>query len=304
MSDTHDLSNQTSVQIDSEAIRRIREDKRLTQLYVSKVVGVTTDTVSRWENNRYPTIRKDNALKLAEALEVDLQMILQQPEEDLQPGDEDVSGAGGGKKHPLRMVIGCGIGIALVMIAWFLYINFFTAIDIRATRYLPPFAAPGSAVLIRVKVESGEAMKIILREEIPAGWEFLSSYPAASRVDPEHGAVRWILKHSPQQKHIYYRLQVSSEGQIGDTVSIMGGLVANNNGHQTQVNVTSDGVMKMAPFHWADSDRNYVIDDMEILSVSDFAEEAGDDVVGWDQLELLWESGHYRWDQSQKQFVP
>ncbi len=54
-----------SIAVDGTSLRRIREEKRLTQLYVSKVVGVTTDTVSRWENNRYPTIRRDNAVKLA-----------------------------------------------------------------------------------------------------------------------------------------------------------------------------------------------------------------------------------------------
>lgn len=57
------------VNIDGAKIRRIREEKGLTQLYVATVVGVTTDTISRWENRRYPTIKKENAVKLAEALE-------------------------------------------------------------------------------------------------------------------------------------------------------------------------------------------------------------------------------------------
>src|SRR5512133_587005 len=56
--------------LDGAAIRRIREEKRLTQLYVAKVVGVTTDTISRWENNRYPTVRRENLYKLGEALDV------------------------------------------------------------------------------------------------------------------------------------------------------------------------------------------------------------------------------------------
>lgn len=57
------------VNIDGARIRRIREEKGLTQLYVATVVGVTTDTISRWENRRYPNIKKENAVKLAEALE-------------------------------------------------------------------------------------------------------------------------------------------------------------------------------------------------------------------------------------------
>ncbi len=69
----------STVCIDATEVKRIREDAQLTQLYVSKVVGVTTDTISRWENNRYPTIRRENALKLAEALEVQLDDILLKP---------------------------------------------------------------------------------------------------------------------------------------------------------------------------------------------------------------------------------
>ena len=61
-----------NIAIDGLKIRQLRETKKLTQLYVANVVGVTTDTISRWENNRYPTIKRDNAEKLAAALEVGL----------------------------------------------------------------------------------------------------------------------------------------------------------------------------------------------------------------------------------------
>ena len=68
--------NNAKVQLDGSAIRRIREEQKLTQYYIAKVVGVTTDTVSRWENNRYPSVRRDNAILLAEALEVPVENIL------------------------------------------------------------------------------------------------------------------------------------------------------------------------------------------------------------------------------------
>ena len=66
----------SSVQIDGDAIRSIREEKGLTQLYLATVVGVTTDTISRWENRKYPSIKFENAEKLAQALEVDLEDIV------------------------------------------------------------------------------------------------------------------------------------------------------------------------------------------------------------------------------------
>src|SRR4051794_38221369 len=73
------------VAIDGARIRTIREAKRLTQLYVASVVGVTTDTISRWENNRYPSIRRDNAEKLAGALEVTLDEIVRKEDPEVAP---------------------------------------------------------------------------------------------------------------------------------------------------------------------------------------------------------------------------
>jgi len=66
-----DYSN--SVDINGDKIRLLREQKELTQLYLATVVGVTTDTISRWENRRYPAIKLDNARKLAEALGGEMQ---------------------------------------------------------------------------------------------------------------------------------------------------------------------------------------------------------------------------------------
>ena len=74
-------SSQVMIKIDGARIRAIREAKGLTQLYVATAVEVTTDTVSRWENRRYPTIKKENGLKLAQALEVELEDILDRGDE-------------------------------------------------------------------------------------------------------------------------------------------------------------------------------------------------------------------------------
>jgi len=60
-------STPPGVAIDGTKAKNIREAKKFTQLYVANVVGVTTDTISRWENNRYPSIRRDNAEKLVAA---------------------------------------------------------------------------------------------------------------------------------------------------------------------------------------------------------------------------------------------
>ena len=72
MSDVMYPGGPVMVKIDGSKVRQIREQKGLTQLYIATAVDVTTDTVSRWENKRYPSIKKENGLRLAEALEVPL----------------------------------------------------------------------------------------------------------------------------------------------------------------------------------------------------------------------------------------
>ena len=70
------------VKIDGAKVRSLREARGLTQLFLATAVEVTTDTISRWENKRYPTIKRENGLKLAEALEVDLDEILEKSTEE------------------------------------------------------------------------------------------------------------------------------------------------------------------------------------------------------------------------------
>ncbi len=70
-------AGQNTVRIDGDRIKSIRMEKGLTQLYLASWVGVTTETISRWENRKTPAIKRENAIRLAQALEVELDEILQ-----------------------------------------------------------------------------------------------------------------------------------------------------------------------------------------------------------------------------------
>ena len=67
------------VLIDGAKVKELREKQGLTQLYMATVVGVTTETISRWENRRYPSIKGDNAEKLAGAFGLSLVGLLSAP---------------------------------------------------------------------------------------------------------------------------------------------------------------------------------------------------------------------------------
>ena len=303
----NEYQNSPSVAIDGEVIRRIREDSRLTQLYVAKVVGVTTDTVSRWENNRYPTIRRDNALKLAEALEVDLADILKQD-----PGESPSSVADPvplpGNSLPGRkryaFILGALVVVLVLLAIFWLYQQQGVPLHLQAVRILPPYAAPGSKILLQVDVEAEQPLKMILKEKLPAGWRFVDAKPKASNVDEKNGLVRWIFKTPLQQAKIFYLLDVADTVRVGEHIEVSGELVANTATGPYTVAIPSSGTLTVAPLHWADRNGNSVIDDMEILAVSDLSAETGDALVNWNLIEDLWEAGGYRWDQQERRFVP
>jgi len=294
----------SSVAIDAVAIRRIREEKRLTQLYVAKVVGVTTDTVSRWENNRYPTIMRDNALKLAEALEVDLAIILKQEEESEESGDVDR--LKDPKKSNWLYFLFFSAGILMVIFFLFLSDNPSPPVPVlQAKRSLPPFAAPGSQVLIQVELSAEKPLPgMILKETFPAGWRFIESEPAVSHLDADTGVARWIFRKPLLKTRVYYILQLPEDIKADSDLTFSGELIANPDGQRTSALIQSDRTIQVKPCHWADKNCDLIIDDVEILELSDITDEAESLHLDWDLIEQIWEVGAYRWDIEKKQFIP
>lgn len=295
------LLDSSSVAVDGAALRRIREEKRLTQFYVSKVVGVTTDTVSRWENNRYPTIRRDNAVKLAEALEVDLDEILKQ---DVQAQTvEEI-------KRPAILATKTWLLAVLMLIVlsvlWFFYVlpDISSEPQLQVQRVLPPHVAPEHELLVQLVISTQTPIKgMILKEEFPPGWEFISSEPEATSVDVATGIARWIFRNPETNTHVYYRLGVPRDVQLKSEITVSGELIANPDGQQFILPLNPDQRTMIKPFHWADTNANYVIDDMEILIFSELTENTSELDDEWYQVEQIWHSGSYRWDEVSYRFV-
>ena len=123
------------VKIDGAKVRSLREAQGLTQLFLATTVEVTTDTISRWENKRYPTIKKENGLKLAETLGVELEDILESDDEQqeeptetplIQEQVEQFSSPPAPSSSPKPkspFVLYATIGIFLVALLFWLYIQ-------------------------------------------------------------------------------------------------------------------------------------------------------------------------------------
>jgi transcriptional regulator with XRE-family HTH domain len=295
-----------TVRLDSSAVRRIREEKKLTQFYVSKVVNVTTDTISRWENNRYPTVKRENALRLAEALEVEVEAILEKSEE---PGSslEDEGGfsplPGRGYRWGLALVV-AGI-LAATLFIWRGQHQATLPFNLAADRWLPRYASPGSVIPVHIHLETDTGLKgYILREHFPAGWQLIEAGPPPSSLDNEQGTARWIIKPGEARKVISYLVKVDQQAPVGDTLALVGEIVIGPEGRSKPIPVRGSMDIEVAPYHWADLNGDGRIDDGEMLLASDTFAVMKEVHLDWNRLEKIWDSGSYRWDAPSGRFVP
>lgn len=283
----------STVCVDATEVRRIREQMQLTQLYVSKVVGVTTDTISRWENNRYPTIRRENALKLAEALEVSLESILLKP---VDVSTEEVPSSE--KKSPVVwFATGAVVIVLLVILFSFLSQPQTAPASVTAERMLPEFAGPASLVPVQIRLtDRATRGGIIIREYFPKGWKIVQAYPPASSLDNVNGVARWIIKAGDNSDRVVYLVEVDPSARSNSSAVFQGEIVASKEGNQSAVTIQGEGTIAVAPIHWADANGDGQIDDGEMLEASFTIEDMAGVHIDWQDLEQLWDAGSYAWD--------
>jgi len=290
---------QAIVAIDGAAIRRIREAKKLTQLYVSSVVGVTTDTISRWENNRYPTIKRDNAEKVAAALEVPLEEILQpEPSADEQPSEPAL---------PTRTRRTIGMVLALVVVGLAALAGYLvwhgSGGTIIATRTIPPFGAPGQIIPVKITVSRSDGKRggIIVKERLPAGWQFVSANPPLTG-EATRRELKWLVPGGSGPLTIRYTLLVPRESPLQIQVELGGEVVGMTRGASRTKPTGGNGTVTVAGIHWADTNGDGRIDDTEIMPAYDLTEEMKGLGLDWKTIEGIWNAGGYTWNGGSKVF--
>jgi len=282
-----------SVAIDGAQIRSVRETKKLTQLYVANVVGVTTDTISRWENNRYPTIKRENAQKLADALEVPLEEILRQ-EPAGQATDTEPPAPSAANR---RWLLLSGLSALLLLLA----IVVFTrkpASAPTAVRWAPRFAAPGEILPVQIKVarEAGEVGGFILKEKLPDGMRLVSALPASSAAESSGSEVKWLVRDGSASVTISYTLQVPAHHARGRQARLKGEIVLHGGGANRTEAVGGSSDIQIGAFHWADSNGDGLIDDEEIMPAYYICDEMKGLGLDWKTIEAIWSGKGYRWD--------
>ena len=299
------------VRIDGAKVRQLREAQKLTQLYISTIVGVTTDTISRWENKHYQSIKLENAEKLAKAMEVPFEDILKQEEQaesaphtpEIQPQEHEHTERPGRLKHSIILSV-----LLIAVISGITLYSIFSKqpqISVSAKRILPPHVSPGQnfPVLIRVFSTEQTPVSLIIKELIPHRAIVEQGFPTITSIDHKENSLKWIRRIDANESIYAYLCQAPEQIPPGDQLIFKGTITLKNNvGARQAIEGTSS--LTIAPYHWADNNRDYMIDDEEILAVYDTYSDIDNLPFNLELIDSIWASSSYAWDSTTKQYTP
>ncbi len=288
----------STVKILGEKIKGIREEKGLTQLYVASVVGVTTDTISRWENGRSPSIKGENAIRLAQALEVDPEdiTILEEPTPHRDEAEKRKTSLATAKR---RGKMGYLLLTTLLLLAAVLFSFWHRGKPPvptpqppgpSASRWLPDHAPAGAVVpvVITITFQVPDDRSLVVKETLPSDACVTAAWPRAGVTT---GRIQWIIHTEEGRGKVAYLARFTPTREVRQ--ERVKGMILDRGGRQTEVG--GDEILRSAPFHWADRDKNGVIDDLEILEVYDLLEDIPIMQGLKAEVEEIWAAPGYRW---------
>lgn len=284
--------------ISGSKVRSLREEQNLTQLYLATAVGVTTETISRWERQEAPTVKKENGLKLADALSVSLEEIIA-PFEQVAEEDETVASEGSWKKNSW---------IGLVMLGGVLLFFLFGRQDtglvhLSAKRSMPAHSVSDHPfpVVINVDFVSERNSSFLLNEQLPAGCRVLRTVPGTTAAG--EGFLKWVDKNGSGKRSFSYLATCKADSDKGKEVSFsFNGFLLARESSKHEIPVNGRSRLQVSTFHWADSNRSMSIDDEELLAVYDDFGRVDGLEVDVEEVEAIWMGSGYRWDAEQSLF--
>ena len=298
-------SPMSMIKVDGAKIKRLREEQGLTQLYLATAVQVTTDTISRWENRRYPSIKKENGIKLAEALNVCLEDLLEEEVENAseEKAAEDASaimpaGREETKTKPgktwLVLILIVGLVGAVLAYIWFSGHSPST-VTFSAERILPDHCIAGQPfpVVIKISGDPGKSTALIVRESIPPNATVKKITPAASAGGKKNESIKWLRKINGTEIFAYV---IKVSGKDEEAMNFSGTAAVSDASDESPPPIAGDTTTVIGQHHWADTDKDNIISDSEILSVYDqYGEIKGID-IDIDLIEEIWLGSGYKWN--------
>jgi transcriptional regulator with XRE-family HTH domain len=306
MTDTSHPGVMAMVKIDGSKVKFLREQKGLTQLYVATVVQVTTDTISRWENKRYPTIKKENAIRLAEALEVELDEILEESHDEPPPPLQPTTETSASTEQPKLfsriwplLLLSATISILIAAVTWF-FVFQGKPLKITAKRILPERCTTDMPFPVSIEVigPPEDVVAIILKENLPQYVVVKNTNPPLAPSGQKNNTLKWLHKAEGRTLFTY----IATLSQPLETNDVFSGSAAASNDSSNPVTIEGNNTLEVGLHHWADSDGDNVISDKEILTVYDQygdLEKLGLDI---DLIEEIWLGSGYSWNPKKNRY--
>lgn len=292
------------IKVDGAKIKRLREEQGLTQLYLATAVQVTTDTISRWENRRYPSIKKENGIKLAEALNVKLEDLLEEEEaadnEEKIPEDSSapspigpVPKTGFKKIWPLIILSLSLFSVAMAFIWYSLHSP--TTVAFSAERILPGHCISGQPfpVIIKINGAPERSSALIIREHKPPNSTIHKISPDVSSGGLKNETIKWLRKINGTETFAYVISVVGTEEEV---VNFVGTAALGSDSDESPPPIAGDSTISIGLHHWADTDKDNIISDSEILAVYDQYREIKDIELDIDLIEEIWLGSGYKWN--------
>ncbi|MCK5070545.1 MAG: helix-turn-helix transcriptional regulator [Desulfocapsa sp.] len=293
--------------VSGSKVRSLREEQQLTQLYLATAVGVTTETISRWERQESPTLKEENGLKLADALSVSLEEILfvsEKIEEKEEVKTEVESTALPSIRQKIKKILLFIIANTVLLgVCVFLIVTFRGAdvLHLSAKRIMPAHSVAGYPfpVVIEVNFESEKNLSLLLKEQLPESCSVIHTVPQATVADD--GFLKWIEKDGPGKRNFSYVVKCQAVKETQKSLSFEGTLLVRQSSRQEAI-VDGRSRLRLLEFHWADSDKNNIVDDEELLAVYDDFGRIEGLKVDVEEVESIWMGSGYRWNQEQLSF--
>ncbi len=300
MKDHFVTGNSVMIKIDGKKIKELRERQGLTQLYLATAVQVTTDTISRWENKRYPSIKKENGLKLAEALEVQLKDILEQESEIKDEPFPSTKPPQPTSRYKF-IIPPVLVALILALVSGYFFLTKVNTPRILAHRIMPArtIAALPFPVVVTIDGQTDYGIALILKETLPANASIIATSPEVALNTGKDSNIKWIQKIN-EKMAFAYMVKIDANH---NTISSFSGSIAISQGAGEPIMVEGDSKILLGPHHWADTDGNNIISDREILTVYDQYSGIDGFEIDIDLIERMWLGSGYLWNQNSKSFT-
>ncbi len=154
-------------------------------------------------------------------------------------------------------------------------------------------------VVVEVVFAADRKSSFLLTEQIASGCRVVKTVPPATVM--EDGLLKWIDKNGPGSSTFAYIASCTSVDKA--TPLTFSGSLLVRQARRQEVVVEGRKSLQLLAFHWADSDKNGVIDDEELLAVYDDYGRVAGLGVDVEEVEAIWMGSGYRWDPSQQLFT-